>query len=159
MLCYSSLQTRGLSATSWGKVIFMGAMHKIIHYWVVFLSFSKRKVRRFPLTLSCLRHLRAGRTFSHLPLQGIGLIHALLAAQNDLGKKVSGPCTSACIIAARDMRVNAHVHKQSVARIHELIHAFGQITCKIYTRFWQTIRVCRREFDRFNALIHAITEK
>ena len=60
----------------------------------------------------------------YLPLQGIRLIHALLAAQNDLGKKVSGPCTRACISAARDMRVTTHVKKQSVTWIHESVHTF-----------------------------------
>ena len=79
-----------------------------------------------------------------IPLQGIGLILALLAAQNDLGKKVSGLCTSACIIATRDMRVTAHVQKQSVVWIHKLLHAFGQITCK-YTRV----------FDRLSAYVDA----
>ena len=73
-------------------------------------------------------------------LQGIRVIHALLAAKNDLGKKVSGPCTNACIIAARDMRVTARVLKQSVAHIRESIHAFKQ-----------SFRVDKRDFDSLSA--------
>ena len=76
-----------------------------------------------------------------LTLQGIRVIHALLAAKNDLGKKVSGPCTNACIIAARDMRVTARVQKQSVAHIRESIHAI----CRKYTR----------DFDSLSAYINA----